>query len=106
MCVVKDFPFWIFLALVAAFRIAGATERSSRGVDEVGFLAGALAAGACASVWTLNAVFVLAAGLLGLAAVVSVVRPVEDASLRTAARRMDAGRLHLLRGGRAFARSV
>jgi hypothetical protein len=81
-CVVTDFPFWVFLALVAAYRIAGVADRSDREVEEVGFLAGALAAGVCASLWTLDAVFAMCAGALALAAVAALAWPVASPARR------------------------
>jgi len=108
MCVVHDFPFWVFLALVATYRIAGVAERPTRGVDEAGFLIGALAAGAGAALWTLDAVFVICAVALGLAAVAALVRPVDVEAVRASAgqRVAAARRLHVLHGGRVAARSA
>jgi hypothetical protein len=105
LCVVRDFPFWVFLALVAAYRVAGVAQRPARRVEEVGFLAGALATGAAASLWTLDAVFAMCAGVLALAAVVALVSPV-PAHKETVSASIDQRRLHLVRGARAAARSA
>jgi hypothetical protein len=137
--VALDVPFPAILALVAAFRMAGAGEAWSYAaldprfdgsptrlraaqarrhrLDEAGFLAGALAAGACMALLSLHAVFTLAAIAFAVAAVAALTAPacaavpargdgVHRVRLRAAWAHDDARRLHALRGGRAAARSL
>jgi hypothetical protein len=124
-----DLPFPVVLALVGAFRAAGAADRwtyaaldsgpaalraadpGRRRLEEAGFLAGALAAGVCASTTTLEVAFGISALTYLVAAGVALwipaaaAAPAEAAPARRARllRDPDARRLYLLRGESAAA---
>ncbi|MEA2478484.1 MAG: Transrane secretion effector [Thermoleophilaceae bacterium] len=105
LCVALDLPLVVVLALVAAFRVAGAADRwayaaldprfdgtpmalrraevSRRRLDEVGFLAGALVAGVCVSVAGLDVVFAICAGAFVAAAAVALRSPAGAPSPRS-----------------------
>jgi hypothetical protein len=132
LAVEADIAFPMVLALVAAYRVAGAGDRwyfaaldprfdgspaamraadaSRRDLDEVSLLAGAVAAGLGMLAFPLHTVFALSglayAATAGVAAVRWPLRATSPSGALLTLRSPEPRRLHLLRGGRAAARAA
>jgi hypothetical protein len=108
--VAADLPFAVVLALVSAFRVAGSADRwaftARPGLDDLGFLGGALLAGCVATVAGLDVVFAVCALTLLVAAGIALLAPDATAYETPLAAPPVERPLHVLRGGRAAARAV